>query len=502
MSQQTQEPSDHTPTSEASPGNAVSRETPLPPDQHECCGGGDTCAGIGRRQFLKTAGLGLVALSPLGPKVPAMAGPFMRELVGDDHFVPVDKRLSEQWLRSLYEKGGPRVYRGKELNLIGMPVGGLAAGQLYLCGDGTLGEWKIFNQRYFSGYGKENYRPRLPGKPIEQGFAVVVKGRPLKGALCHGLNRRDFPKVEFVGEYPLGRVRYADEKYPVRVELEAFSPFIPLNARDSALPATILEFTIENTLDQSVRAGLLGWLENAVCLHSRREYKLVLQHRSRMIDERGRTLLIHTAEPLPAESLERENIVLADFEGGTYGEWVAEGKALGEKPASGAIEKDHQNSVAGFEGEGLVNTFLGGDKSVGKLKSPAFTISRKHIRFLIGGGSHANETCINLIVKEEAVRSATGQNTERLQWHSWDVAEFAGQTAHIEIVDSATGGWGHVNVDQVELSDQPRFGPSGPVEELEDFGSMALTLDEQELYRMHRDQLLLLRSFLRRFRAE
>ncbi len=477
MSQQTQGPSDHAPASEASPGNAVSRETRLSREQDKCCGGGDTCAGIDRRQFLRSAGLGLAALSPMGSKVPAMAGPFFRELAGDGHFVPVDKRLSAQWVRSLYEKGGPRVFRGAELNLIGMPVGGLAAGQLYLCGDGTLGEWRIFNQRYFSGYGKENYRPRLPDKPVEQGFAVVVKGRSLKGVLCRGLDRRGFPKVEFVGEYPLGRVRYADEKFPVRVELEAFSPFIPLNARDSALPATILQFTIENTLDQSVRAGLLGWLENAVGLHSRREYKLVLQHRSRLIDEQGRTLLVQTAEPLPAESLERENIVLADFEGGTYGEWVAEGKALGEKPAGGAIEKDHQNALEGFEGEGLVNTFLGGDKSVGKLTSPAFTISRKHIRFLIGGGSHASETCINLIVKEEKVRSASGQNSERLQWHSWDVQEFTGQSAQIEIVDNATGAWGHINVDQIELSDQPRFGPSGPVEELEDFGAMALTLD-------------------------
>ncbi|MBU0617450.1 MAG: hypothetical protein KKI02_07020, partial [Planctomycetes bacterium] len=405
MSRQSSEPSDHGPVPHASPGNAVSRETPLPAEQDKYCCPGDTRTGIDRRQFLKTAGLGLVALSPLGPQVPAMAGPFFRELIGDDHFVPADKRLSTDWLRSLYEKGGPRVYRDKELNLIGMPVGGLGAGQLYLCGDGTLGEWKIFNQRYFSGYGKENYRPRLPDKPIEQGFAVVVKGHTLESTLCRQLDRQDFPKVEFVGEYPLGSVRYVDEEFPVRVELEAFSPFIPLNARDSALPATILQFTIENTIDQSLHAGLFGWLENAVCLHNRRDYKLVVQHRSRLIDERERTLLIQTAEALPTVALERENIVLADFEGGTYGDWTPEGKAFGDKPAGGAIEKDHQNAVEGFEGEGLVNSFLGGDKSVGKLTSPAFTISRKHIRFLIGGGSHANETCINLVIGDKTVRS-------------------------------------------------------------------------------------------------
>ncbi len=406
-----------------------------------------------------------------------MAGPFFRDLTGSDHFVPVDKRLSTQWLRSLYEKGGSRVYRGAELNLIGMPVGGLAAGQLYLCGDGTLGEWKIFNQQYFSGCGKENYRPRLPDRPIEQGFAVVVKGRPLKGVLCRGLDRQDFPNVELVAEYPLGSVRYADEQFPVRVELEAFSPFIPLNARDSALPATILQLTIENTLDQSVRAGVFGWLENAVCLHSRRENQLVVQHRSRLIDEKDRTVLVQTAEPLPADALERENIVLADFEEGSYGDWTIEGESFGNQPARGT--QPNQQPVSGFLGEGLVSTFPGSDTPHGKLTSPEFPIERKHIRFLIGGGKHPKETCVNLLIGGQVVRTATGENAERLQWHSWDVQEFDGKSAQIEIVDAHSGAWGHVNVDQIEQSDQPRFGPGGPVEELEDFGSIALTLDGQ-----------------------
>ena len=33
--------------------------------------------------------------------------------------------------------------------------------------------------------------------------------------------------------------------------------------------------------------------------------------------------------------------------------------------------------------------------------------------------------------------------------------QFEGQTAHIEIVDETKGGWGHVNVDQIEFSDMP-----------------------------------------------
>lgn len=37
----------------------------------------------------------------------------------------------------------------------------------------------------------------------------------------------------------------------------------------------------------------------------------------------------------------------------------------------------------------------------------------------------------------------------------WNVTEFAGQTAHIEIVDDQKGGWGHINIDQIVFTDWP-----------------------------------------------
>jgi sucrose-6-phosphate hydrolase SacC (GH32 family) len=93
------------------------------------------------------------------------------------------------------------------------------------------------------------------------------------------------------------------------------------------------------------------------------------------------------------------------------------------------------------------------------LISPQFTIERKYVTFLIGGGGFAGKTCMNLLVDGKAVRTATGPNTmpggrEALEPGSWDVGELAGKTAQIQIVDNATGGWGHINVDQIVLSDR------------------------------------------------
>jgi len=153
----------------------------------------------------------------------------------------------------------------------------------------------------------------------------------------------------------------------------------------------------------------------------------------------------------------REDQVVADFEGPTYGAWKVEGTAFGPGPARGTLPG--QMAVAGFLGGGLVNSFHGGDGATGRLTSPPFRIERRYLRFLIGGGKHPGRTCINLLVDGMTVRTATGPNdrpggSELLEAAEWDLADLAGKSAVIEIVDQATGGWGHVNVDQVVQTDR------------------------------------------------
>jgi fructan beta-fructosidase len=160
----------------------------------------------------------------------------------------------------------------------------------------------------------------------------------------------------------------------------------------------------------------------------------------------------------------REEIVIADFEAESYGEWKTTGAAFGKAPARGTLPG--QMHVEGHQGKGLVNSFLGGDDAIGTLTSPAFTLDRKFINFLIGGGGWKDETCLQLKVAGKIVRTKAGPNTagggsERLDWASWDVTEFAGKEAVIEIIDSRKGGWGHINVDQITQSDTKKeVGPA------------------------------------------
>lgn len=152
--------------------------------------------------------------------------------------------------------------------------------------------------------------------------------------------------------------------------------------------------------------------------------------------------------------------VFADFEGDSYGGWKTEGEAFGTKPP---LKTDNQYNapLVGFKGQRLANSHRNGpadnnnasvrDAMTGKLISPKFRVAHQRITFLIAGGSHAGETCINLVANGKLVRTATGNNSGELKPVAWDVTDLNGQEAHIEIVDTHRGGWGHVIVDHIEF---------------------------------------------------
>lgn len=151
--------------------------------------------------------------------------------------------------------------------------------------------------------------------------------------------------------------------------------------------------------------------------------------------------------------------VYADFEGMGYGAgWTATGDAFGTGPAQGNLPG--QRYVVLQEGEGLVNSYLNADASTGTLTSPTFTIADDYINLLVGGGdnphgpSTGDATAVNLVVDGEVVRSATGADSDALDWAAWDVRDLAGRNAQVQIVDRNSEEGGHVLVDQITFSDE------------------------------------------------
>jgi fructan beta-fructosidase len=152
-----------------------------------------------------------------------------------------------------------------------------------------------------------------------------------------------------------------------------------------------------------------------------------------------------------------DDLVIADFESQSYGSWKSTGTAFQHGPARG--ERLITLEIDNATGSGVASSEIEGDAPQGTLTSPEFKIERDYIAFLIAGGDYERHACVNLLVSGKIVCSATGWNSDRLIPKSWDVRPFVGQQAQIQIVDEASGGWGHINVDHLVQTDRPAHPP-------------------------------------------
>jgi sucrose-6-phosphate hydrolase SacC (GH32 family) len=146
------------------------------------------------------------------------------------------------------------------------------------------------------------------------------------------------------------------------------------------------------------------------------------------------------------------DLVIGDFRT-NYGDWKMTGTAFSPGAAAGGLlaRLEIENSLD----DAVASSEIEGDQPRGTVTSPAFKIARRYLSFRIGGGDYEHHTCLNLLINGKVVRSATGWRSDRLVPASWDVSPFLGQSAQVQIVDEASGDWGHINVEHIVQTDQP-----------------------------------------------
>jgi uncharacterized protein (DUF608 family) len=473
------------------------------PRNCRCCGGscdGAEPAALSRREFLEWLGAGTAGLA----------------LVGEMAWAKGDPLTAPKSSAGRYPLTPARVYRGKNLEAVAMPIGGIGTGSIWLDGQGRLSIWQVFNNLS---------EPRIPdsflavrarvggGEPVSRVLQTVAEG-----------SLKPMASLDYEGGYPIARLAFHDPGLPVEVSLEAFNPMIPLDAANSSLPCAIFRLTARNPGQQAVEVALFAALQNAVgsqgagvqgvkhAGYGGNRNRLLRQGASvvvamdkspdpvqpgpvivrsaggrpvdgpelvwldgaagltaqtaetlaRIAADGGAALVdgvsagfLRTVATLRSSQRDQSGVaeVFEDFEKANYEGWTIAGDAFGRRPSRGT--EAGQQPVSGFAGRGLVNTFIAGDGPQGTATSKPFRIQRRYVGFLIGGGGHADRTCINLRVDGKVVRTATGKNAEALEPASWDVADLKDKHAVIEIVDKSSEGWGHVNIDQIIFSDIP-----------------------------------------------
>ena len=207
-----------------------------------CCGG--RCGEVqplelNRRDFLEKLAVGAAALAVTGQMAWADEA---------DKLVPPVAPQST-WL-GRYPLTPPRVYRGKHLEAVGMPLGGIGTGSIWLDGQGQLGVWQIFNnlseprdsrqllRRQRQAGGGPGGRPRAPDARAK--------------AACGRSSRSNYE-----GGYPIARLTFHDPALPVEVVLEAMNPMIPLDTANSSIPCALFRLTAKNPGTHGGRGRLL-----------------------------------------------------------------------------------------------------------------------------------------------------------------------------------------------------------------------------------------------------
>jgi uncharacterized protein (DUF608 family) len=171
----------------------------------------------------------------------------------------------------LLTRGPQRSFSGEALRTIAFPLGGIGTGTVSLGGRGELRDWEIFNRpakgcwlpyTFFAIWAQEEGSEPVARVLERRLLPPYVAGGGLPPGQMAGLPRLD--EARFTGEYPFARIAFEDAALPLTVELEAFNPFVPLDAEASGLPAAIFLWRLRNDGNAPVQATVALSLLNAV----------------------------------------------------------------------------------------------------------------------------------------------------------------------------------------------------------------------------------------------
>lgn len=170
-------------------------------------------------------------------------------------------------------------YEKSKLGQISFPLGGIGSGCIGLAGNGRLIDWEIFNRPNkggLNGFSHFAIKAESGGKVFD---ARILQGDlqpPYTGdagskhyaVYGFGPNRETlagmphFAETRFNGRYPFAKLYFKGAPFPAKITLEAFNPFIPLNDKDSSIPAAFFEFSITNPTEQTITYTVAGTLGN------------------------------------------------------------------------------------------------------------------------------------------------------------------------------------------------------------------------------------------------
>ena len=157
---------------------------------------------------------------------------------------------------ALTARGERRVYRNEHLEAVAFTVGGIGAGAIQFNGKGEPAIWQIAGN---------HHQPRVP-----HSFLAVRAQRSSGKSVVRTLQTEPvgpfqaMRSLSLQGEYPFVWYHFEAPALPVDLELEVFSPFIPLDAKSSAIPCAVYTVKAKNAGKKPVQVDVLASQQNAI----------------------------------------------------------------------------------------------------------------------------------------------------------------------------------------------------------------------------------------------
>ena len=401
-------------------------------------------------------------------------------------------------------------YQKEYLDKIAFPIGGIGAGMFCLEGTGAISHVSL---RHHPDVMNEPYTfAAIYVKGVENGAKVLEGQVPtwkLFGPAQSGLGRGDktyglprFEEAVFQTRFPFATIDLRDKDMPLVAKITVWSPFIPTDADNSSLPVGVLEYQFTNTSDKAIETvfsyntknfidgqGTIRGVKNGFVLESDQNNSglaIYVDNAAAVVDHcwfRGawfdpQTVVwdnirygrIADKQPVKGVAPGASVYVPLTLQPGetktvkvnfcwylpdsnlSIGGARKVGQAFTGMPCKGTASG--QQPVSGFVGKQLLNSFdKGGDGLTGIIQSPEFNIGKRYLKFLVGGGSQADRTSVNLVVDGKIVETAVGNQTETLSETVWDLKPYQGKKAFVKVIDLDVYPWGHILADQFVLTD-------------------------------------------------
>lgn len=161
-----------------------------------------------------------------------------------------------------FERQFNSVYEGAFLNRVAFPIGGIGTGMFCIEGTGAVSHMSI------------RHRPEIFHEP-GMFAAITIKGEQTKAKVLEGpvpewklFGQRGtgngaagttfglprFKHASFKTRFPFADIQLNDPKFPLKVNITAWNPFIPTDQDNSSLPVGGIEYTFTNTSPAAIEA--------------------------------------------------------------------------------------------------------------------------------------------------------------------------------------------------------------------------------------------------------